>query len=176
MRNVVSMNTNISIRKLNSINDIALIKKTFTKPDRIFDKYFQEFFEQKRDIFIAVDDGELIGYITLKWESDYLYFRENNIPEISDFNVLKKYRNKGVGSRLLKIAESEAAKEVKIIGIGVGLYTDQDGGYGPAQILYVKKGYIPDGRGMTSGNKHIEYGQKVTVDDDLILWFTKKLG
>ena len=46
-------------------------------------------------------------------------------------------------SRLLEIAEKEVATKGDIVGIGVGLYED----YGPAQRLYIKRGYIPDGKG-----------------------------
>jgi hypothetical protein len=55
----------------------------------------------------------------------------------------------GVGSLLLDCAEKEALTKSQIIGIGVGLYAGADGGYGPAQRLYVKRGYIPDGQGVT---------------------------
>jgi hypothetical protein len=58
-----------------------------------------------------------------------------------------------------------------MIGIGVGLYVD----YGPAQQLYVKLGYVPDGSGVTHGNKTVPPGATVRVDDDLILWSMKRL-
>ena len=32
---------------------------------------------------------------------------------------------------------------------GGGLYAGADGGYGAAQMLYVKRGYITDGKGVT---------------------------
>jgi hypothetical protein len=43
------------------------------------------------------------------------------------------------------------------------------------QILYVKRGYIPDGRGLAQGGKSLEYGDQVTIDDRLTLYFTKNL-
>jgi hypothetical protein len=58
-----------------------------------------------------------------------------------------------------------------MVGLGVGLTAD----YGPAQQMYVKRGYIPDGRGLYSHDKPAQYGQFVPVDDDLVLYFTKKL-
>ncbi|HCE6154635.1 TPA: N-acetyltransferase, partial [Legionella pneumophila] len=62
-----------------------------------------------------------------------------------------------------------------VVGIGVGLYGGHDGGYGQAQRLYVNRGYIPDGLGVTYGYKPTVPGQTYPLDDDLILWFTKKL-
>lgn len=38
------------------------------------------------------------------------------------------------------MAEKEAAKSKNFVGIGVGLYAGEDGGYGSAQRLYVKRG------------------------------------
>ena len=58
------------------------------------------------------------------------------------------------------------------MGIGVGLSRD----YGAAQRLYIKRGYVPDGRGVTYNYLPVMAGSKVLVDDDLVLWFTKKLG
>lgn len=88
-----------------------------------------------------------------------------------DFNVLPVMRNKGIGSALLEIAEKEAAKKSAIVGLGVGLYAD----YGAAQKLYVKRGYVPDGLGVTYKYKDIKPGAKVDLDDDLVLWFIKEL-
>ncbi len=62
-----------------------------------------------------------------------------------------------------------------MVGIGVGLYAGEDGGYGAAQRLYVKRGYIPDGKGVTYNYHPTTPGNNYSLDDDLILWFTKKL-
>lgn len=57
------------------------------------------------------------------------------------------------------------------IGLGVGLYAD----YGAAQRLYVRRGYMPDGAGLTWNNEPAEAGAMVRVDDDLLLWLHKPL-
>jgi hypothetical protein len=69
------------------------------------------------------------------------------------------------------VAEAEAHKKSSIVGIGFGLTAD----YGDAQKLYIKRGYIPDGLGITSHCKPVSWGESVHVDDDLVLWFRKKL-
>ncbi|WP_250295224.1 GNAT family N-acetyltransferase [Wolbachia endosymbiont of Oedothorax gibbosus] len=108
---------------------------------------------------------------TIKWRSKYKPFHDKGIPEIMDLNVLPLMRNRSVGSTLLGVAEKEAAKKSDIVGLGVGLYAD----YGAAQKLYVKRGYVPDGLGVTYKYKDIKPGAKVDLDDDLVLWFMKNL-
>ncbi len=76
---------------------------------------------------------------------------------------------------LLDIAESKAATRQDTVGIGVGLYAGEDGGYGSAQRLYVKRGYIPDGKGVTYNYHPTTPGKSYFLDDDLVLWFTKTL-
>ena len=56
-----------------------------------------------------------------------------------------------------------------VAGIGVGMTAD----YGAAQRLYIKRGYVPDGRGLVAGEHHVSWGETVRVDDDLVLYFTK---
>ncbi|MEL7342768.1 MAG: GNAT family N-acetyltransferase, partial [Bacteroidota bacterium] len=54
-----------------------------------------------RDIIIAELAGEFAGYLTILWQSEYPHFRSQDIPEINDFNVLKKFQRQGVGSALM---------------------------------------------------------------------------
>jgi hypothetical protein len=45
----------------------------------------------------------------------------------------------------------------------------------PAQRLYGRRGYIPDGRGTFRGQRPLSKGMQVTMDDDLLIWLTKGL-
>jgi hypothetical protein len=67
--------------------------------------------------------------------------------------------------------EAQAQSVNSIVGIAVGLTAD----YGAAQRMYVKRGYIPTGAGLFADGKTPVYGEQVTVDDGLLLTFTKKL-
>lgn len=79
--------------------------------------------------------------------------------------------NQTYESNLLE--ELKSREKVQTVGIGVGLYAGDDGGYGPAQRLYVNSGYIPDGNGLTYDYQTVLPGDTVRLDDELVLWFTK---
>lgn len=142
------------------------------KPRSTFDLYWQEQNTNQRFMWVALHKGQFAGYVTLKWISDYQSFKDQHIPEIMDLNVLSPYRNKGIGTRLLEVAEQLAATQSQVVGLGVGLYND----YGNAQKLYIKKGYIPDGYGVTYKYQPVIPGDSAPVDDDLVLWFTKDIS
>lgn len=169
----------ISIRPLSS-SDIPTLVKAFQeanwpKPATLFEQYLLEQDHGERSVWVAQVDNQCAGYVTLKWHSPYPPFATAHIPEIMDLNVLPTFRGKGIGSQLLAIAENEAAPKSNIVGLGVGLYGGPDGGYGAAQRLYVRSGYIPDGKGVTYHYKSATPGSQVCLDDDLVLWFTKRL-
>ncbi len=122
-------------------------------------------------IWVAYLNNQIAGYVTLVWQSKYLPFYKNQIPEIKDLNVLPLFRNLGIGLKLLKTAENTAQQKSNIIGIGVGLYS----GYAAAQRLYIRNGYIPDGQSIAYNDRTLNYGDKTILDDDLVLFLTKKL-
>jgi GNAT superfamily N-acetyltransferase len=149
----------------------AFLELNWNKPSTQYLHYLQEQNLKERAIWTAWHKDIFLGYVTLKWISDYIPFRESQIPEINDLNVLPKFRKQGIGSKLLDLAETEAAQKSTTIGLGVGLFLD----YGNAQRLYIQKGYMPDGRGITYKNKAVLWNELVAVDDDLVLWLTKKI-
>lgn len=80
-------------------SDIESIVAAFTvigwnKPKSIYETYLLEQSNGKRSIFVAKENDKFCGYVTIKWESDYPFFRKNNIPEISDLNVLPQNQKK----------------------------------------------------------------------------------
>lgn len=154
----------------------AFQKANWSKPASTFEAYLQEQLRSERLIWVAYVEKQCAGYVTLKWQSQYQPFAMSCIPEIMDLNVLPPFRKKGIGSKLLTLAEQQAATKSATVGIGVGLYGGPDGGYGPAQQLYVKRGYIPDGKGVTYHYQPATPGRDFPLDDDLVLWFTKKMG
>jgi GNAT superfamily N-acetyltransferase len=143
----------------------------WNKPETQYRRYLREQVAGTRTCFIGIIDGQFAGYVTVNWRPTYTRFSDLSIPEIQDLNVLAKYRRKGIARRLLDRAEGEAARRSGVVGIAVGLHP----GYNAAQRLYVKRGYIPDGRGITYRNYFVKEGANVVLDDDLVMHFTKEL-
>ena len=79
--------------------------------------------------------GAPAGYINVYWNPPAGAFANRNIPEIVDFGVLEKYRCRGIGRRLMDIAEKLAKTRSDTVCLGVGLHS----GYGSAQRMYVKE-------------------------------------
>ena len=122
-------------------------------------------------LLVAVDGKRYVGHVKVVWSPGYPYYRDNGIPEIQDLNVLPTDRRRGVATMLVQTAEDLIRKRSPVAGIGVGLYAD----YGPAQRMYIQRGYVPDGKGMTYKDAYVTPGASVPVDDDLVLFFVKKL-
>ena len=163
------MNKEIILRDMVE-TDCQLISAGFAaqgwdKPVGQYAGYFQEQSDGKREVIIAEFKGEFAGYLTIVWETKYDPFRNKGIPEIKDLNVLKKHQRQGIASKLMDEAEKRISKRSKYSGLGVGLYND----YGKAQIMYIKRGYIPDGKGICYNDRELEPGQNVKLDDDLCL-------
>ncbi|GAB3825350.1 GNAT family N-acetyltransferase [Kribbella italica] len=107
--------------------------------------------------------------MTVNWSSAYEPF--DGMPEIQDFIVLPAYRRRGIGGSLMDAAEALVAERSDVVGLGVGLYPD----YGTAQRMYVRRGYLPDGRGVIYDHRQVPPGELVRLDDDAVLMFTKSL-
>lgn len=168
--------TDVEISQLDSASAAALAD-AFTRGrwNRPRDQYTRHLKQQETGeilCLVAHVEGQVAGYLTIVWLPNYPLLREAEIPEIQDLNVLVEFRRRGVASRLLDRAEQEVSKRSSVVGIGVGLHP----GYGAAQKLYVLRGYVPDGRGVTYKDQYVSEGQIVALDDDLVLHFTKELS
>lgn len=136
-----------------------------------YERYLLEQEAGSRVVLVAREDSDFSGYGTVLWTSNYAPFRDAGIPEVQDLNVLPSFRRRGIASAIMDVAEDHERARSPIGGIGVGLYPD----YGPAQTMYVQRGYQPDGRGVVYDNVPVRPGQTVRVDDDLCLMLTKRL-
>jgi len=170
------MDSRLKIRAMTR-DDVDVISRAFgaqgwNKPASQYEIYFREQTRGRREVLVGLWDDEFAGYLTVAWKSYYPPFRKAGIPEIMDLNVLRGFQRKGIASGLMDEAERLIAKRCRTAGIGVGLYPD----YGPAQIMYVKRGYIPDGRSISRHGRQAAYGSRPIVDDDLVLCLTKDLS
>ncbi|WP_339206294.1 GNAT family N-acetyltransferase [Paenibacillus sp. FSL K6-3182] len=124
----------------------------------------------QRVTLVAFYKGQFAGWLHLLSQSYYPYFQQNNIPEINNFDVIPALRRKGIGNALMDGIEQIAFEKYGIVGIGVGLYSS----YGSAQRIYARRGYIPDGRGISYENVIVKPGSMVRVDDELVLYMVKE--
>ncbi len=165
----------LAIREL-SADDPCILSEAFSaigwnKPTSLFETYLDQCRTGQRVALVAELPSGFAGYGTVVWHSPYVYFQERQIPEIKDLNVLPAFRRRGIGTALMDALESRIASRSPVAGLGVGLYTD----YGPAQRMYVVRGYVPDGRGAFHGEQPLHPGELVQVDDALVLYMTKQL-
>lgn len=120
----------------------------------------------------AVYQGQPAGSLYVYRTAHGGPFKDSAYPIIVDFSVLKKYQRKGIGNKLMDIAEQIAGDYADTVCLGVGLCE----AYGTAQRMYAKRGYIPDGSGVWYQDKPcVQYETVCTVDDDLVLYLYKKL-
>jgi GNAT superfamily N-acetyltransferase len=145
----------------------------YAKNNGYFAKCLEEQEAGRREMFIATFDSEIAGWGMLNWQPQYQLYRRLDIPEIQDLNVLPTMRRNGIGAAMIGYAEGLARQNGKNqIGISFGLYPD----YGPAQRLYIRLGYLPDGFGVTYGRVTVRPGESRPIDDDLCLMLVKDLA
>lgn len=158
--------------------DLAVIPPAFAalgwpgKKAEQYERYLREQESGQRSVLVATVSGTFAGYLTVVWAGAYGPFRQAGIPEIEDLNVLPHLRRRGIGTALMDAAEQAIAARHHTAGIGVGLYPD----YGPAQRLYARRGYLPDGRGIVRRGIPVEPGATVRLDDDVALMMTRRLS
>lgn len=141
------------------------------KPAEQFERYLNEHAQGVRRVFVAELGGQPAGYVTLLPRDEHGPYRD--IPTVCDFNVLERYQGKGIGSQLLDAVEQAVIDGGgKEICLGVGLHA----GYGLAQRLYVKRGYVPDGSGVWFNNTICKPYTSCENNDDLVLYLSKSLG
>jgi GNAT superfamily N-acetyltransferase len=136
-------------------------------------RYLAEHTEPDGASLIASSGSGVIGYAAIVWESNYAGFRSRGIPLVHQLAVAGPFRRRGVATLLMDAAEQLARdRGIATLGITVGLFDD----YGPAQRLYGRRGYIPDGRGACQGQQPLRKGTRVSMDHDLLIWLTEDLA
>ena len=141
------------------------------KPREQFENYFNMQKNGERIIIVAQWDDRAAGYVTLVDGTDTGPFAGKGYPEIVDFNVLERFQRLGIGGKIMDTAEKLAAEKSDTVTLGVGLYA----GYGTAQRMYVKRGYIPDGSGIWYKGEAVPPYSHVCADDELVMYFSKRL-
>lgn len=146
-------------------------KQGWNKPIRQFEEYYQQQESGKKKVIAAEIYGETAGYVTFVNEAYIGPFEGMGIPEIVDLNVLIKHRKLGIGNKLMDAAEKLAKELCSSVSLAVGLHY----GYGSAQRMYIKRGYMPDGTGVWYKGARLEQYAACENDDDLVLYMKKDL-
>lgn len=148
----------------------GFLQQGWHKERELFCSYLDMQEKGARMVFVAETEGHAVGYTTLVSLAEAGPFR-GQYPEIVDFNVLIPFQRRGIGGRILDAAENAARQFGGTVTLGVGLHN----GYGSAQRMYVKRGYIPDGSGVWYQDKPLAQYAPCVNDDDLVLYFSKTL-
>lgn len=175
MRAVYYHDNDITIRSLQQSDAQIITEEEIAQGWRAdIEKYIMRLRHQAegKSISLAAEyKGNVAGYINVYPDSEWGAFAGQGYPEIVDFGVLEKYRRNGIGTKLMDVAEQIAAEYADMVYLGVGMHS----GYGSAQRMYVKRGYIPDGGGVWYGDGVCRQYADCKNDDDLVLYLSKKL-
>ncbi|WP_061588041.1 GNAT family N-acetyltransferase [Streptococcus oralis] len=168
------MKTTRSIRKMqeSDIKDLSrgFISQGWPSREEILTRYFKEQESGEREVLIADLTSAVAGYITILPDAKQGPFA-GLAPELSDFNVFEPFQNQGIGNFLMEEAENRVKLFSDKVTLGVGLHS----GYGPAQRLYIKRGYIPDGTGVWYQNYQPAINAVCEDIGDLVLYLSKDL-
>lgn len=135
--------------------------------------YQQRLIQAKEKTFfslVAIYKNNVAGHINLYLDKDVGPYQ--GVAYIEDLLVFEKFQNLGIASHLIDVCEKITKKNKKqLMTLSVGLHH----GYGKAQRLYIKKGYLPDGSGAWY-QQHIATPYTViNHDDDFVLYLEKEL-
>ena len=117
-----------------------------------YETYYSEQESHNRLVFVAEYEGKMAGYCTLILNPTGGPWEGLGYPEINDLLVFFHVHKMGIGNKLLDVVEQEAAKISDTVYLAVGVHS----GYGPAQRMYVKRGYNFDGSGVWYQGKAYE--------------------
>jgi len=154
------------------IKDLSrgFISQGWPSREEILTRYFKEQESGEREVLIADLTSVVAGYITILPSAKHGPFAEV-YPELSDFNVFEPFQNQGIGNLLMEEAENQVKLISDKVTLGVGLHS----GYGPAQRLYIKRGYIPDGTGVWYQNHQPAMNAVCEDIGELVLYLSKNL-
>jgi hypothetical protein len=142
----------------------------FSGDDALIDAHFVDHTNGASTTILGYEAGRLAGIVTIRWHSRYPPFRERGIPLIQYIEI--RYEDRGRDGQMLERAEQEIAWRSPLAGLCVGIFKE----YGPAQRLYARRGFVPDGHGVCRAHTPLRHGEQVVVDHDLLLWLVKDVA
>ena len=120
---------------------------------------------------VALWGQEVADYVFLYYKCRWGALGGLGIPGVADLIVFEEHRRKGIATALMDAAESIAEKHGGKVYLEVCLNSE----YGPAQRFYIKRGYVPDGKGVYYEGRVCETDAPCKNDDELTLCLVKEL-
>lgn len=171
---ILFSSANIDVRIMD-YDDIPLICKADNDESESNIVYLRNQLENQKkqecSALLALYNGEIAGYVFLYYKCRWGGLANCDLPCVIDLIVFEKYRKNGVATALMDIAEKIAKKHSNKVYLDVCLNSE----YGPAQRLYVKRGYVPNGKGVYYEEKVCEINAFCKNDDELTLCLVKEL-
>lgn len=161
--------------RLMDYNDIPFICKAAGDESEQHIIYLRKQLEnqdkQECSALLALYRGQIAGHVFLYYKCKWGGLANCDLPCVIDLFVFKKYRKRGIATALMDVAEKIASKYSDKVYLDVCLNSE----YGQAQRLYVRRGYVPDGKGVYYEEKVCETNAICKNDDELTLCLIKKL-
>ncbi len=168
------LSDHIIIRQLNETDISPLCNATGDHSEDTI-RYLSDQMERQRNgectALLAIYDSMIAGYVFLYHRCKWGGMGGQGYPGIVDLFVLPAYRNQGIASKLMDVAENIASEYHHSVYLDVCL----DRSYGAAQRLYMKRGYLPDGKGVYYKEQVCPQGAACKNDDELTLCLVKRL-
>jgi ribosomal-protein-alanine N-acetyltransferase len=129
-----SQNISLEIRKLRGMEEAAECARLMSTSEpwitlrRDYDLCFKMLTDSRREVYTALLRQELVGFMILQMRGPFVGF-------IQTVGVKQEWRNKGIGSRLLKYAEDRILKVTPNVFMCVSSFNPK------AQKLYSRMGY-----------------------------------
>lgn len=172
--NVLFNTENIVIRTMD-YEDIPLICEADNDESEQNITYLRNQLDNQRkkecSALLALYNGMIAGYVFLYYKCRWGGLAHCDLPCVIDLIVFEKYRKNGIATALMDTAEGIAKHHNTKVYLDVCLNAE----YGPAQRLYVKRGYVPDGKGVYYEEKVCETNAVCRNDDELTLCLVKEL-
>jgi len=122
-------------------------------------------------VLAAVLEDMPVGYVFIFSSGSAAGIKNAPLPCIADLYVHADFRQMGIGSALMDAAEETAGQWSRSVFLDVCVGRR----FGPAQRMYIARGYMPDGSGLYYQGKICEENAPVLNDDELFIRLIKKL-
>lgn len=163
------MKEKIQIRRLIKEDKEKYLKLKDINKD-LFEKRLKQTKDYLDETFVAILDENIVGEVTLRKDSGRYFLINEEIPEIQDLYVKEEFRNKGIGTKLIKFCTNEACIYSDKLLIGVNISNIN------AINLYIKNDFNFFSKIVSlEKEKIIEENENIVYNEDLAFFLIKDL-